>query len=116
MRIDPTIPMDVDANGKDPDRYSYQLASYHQQLWSKPLPNGEFYQLHFKGRSKFSLVYQEEAERFVFTSDSIGSIINGRYFQGLRSPTIAEDQIRLNDKDYRVVNQSFPCCYFALTN
>jgi hypothetical protein len=48
------------------------LASYHQQLWSKSLPNGEFFQLHIKGRSKFSLVYQGKTERFVFTSDSIG--------------------------------------------
>ena len=47
--------MDADANGKDPDKYSYQLATSHQQLWSKPLPNGETFQLHIKGRSKFSL-------------------------------------------------------------
>ena len=64
--------MDSDAKGKDPDSYSYQLASYHQQLWSKPLPNGEFFQLLIKGRSKFSLVYQGTTERFVFTSDSLG--------------------------------------------
>ena len=31
--------MDTDANGKDPDRYVYQLASFHQQLWSKSLPS-----------------------------------------------------------------------------
>jgi hypothetical protein len=64
--------MDIDAKGKDPDSYSYRLASYHQQLWSKPLPNGEFFELHMKGRSMFSLVYQGKQERFVFTSDSIG--------------------------------------------
>ena len=71
MRVDPSIRMDVDAKGKDPDSHSYRLASYHQQLWSKPLPNGEFFQLQLKGRSKFFLVYQGKAERFVYTSDSI---------------------------------------------
>jgi hypothetical protein len=70
--LNTTIRMDADANGKDPDTYSYHLATSHQQLWSKPLPNGEFFQLHLKGRSKFSLVYQGKQERFVFTSDSIG--------------------------------------------
>ena len=48
--------MDADANGKDPDTCSNQLATSHQQLWSKPLPTGEYFQLDLKGHSKFSLV------------------------------------------------------------
>ena len=44
--LNTTIRMDADANSKDPDTFSYQLATSHQQLWSKPLPNGEFFQLH----------------------------------------------------------------------
>ena len=43
--INSSIRMDADANGKDPDSYSYQLASYHQQLWSIPLPNGNGFSL-----------------------------------------------------------------------
>ena len=29
------------SKGKDPDFYSPTLRKYHQQLWSKPLPNGQ---------------------------------------------------------------------------
>jgi hypothetical protein len=31
--------------GKDPDAYSKTLRRYHKLLWSKPLPNGEFFGL-----------------------------------------------------------------------
>ena len=31
--------------GKDPDKYSATLRSYHKQLWSKPLPSGEMFDL-----------------------------------------------------------------------
>jgi hypothetical protein len=43
--IDTIIRMDLDAKGKDPDSHSYQLALYHQQLWSKPLPSGNDFSL-----------------------------------------------------------------------
>ena len=31
----------LDSKGKDPDSSSPTLKSYHQLLWSKPLPNGQ---------------------------------------------------------------------------
>lgn len=34
-----------DSKGKDPDSASQTLKKYHQALWSKPLPNGEFFHL-----------------------------------------------------------------------
>jgi hypothetical protein len=70
--IDTSIKMYTDANGKDPDTYSRQLAIFHQRLWSKPCPNGEVLHLTIKGRSRFSLIHQGTTERFVFKSDSIG--------------------------------------------
>lgn len=35
----------TDSNGKDPDCASATLKSYHQLLWSKPLPNGQLMNL-----------------------------------------------------------------------
>jgi len=69
--INTTIKMDADANGKDPDSYSYQLASFHQKLWSKPSPNGEVLNLLIKGRTRFSLVHLGKSDRLIFKSDSI---------------------------------------------
>jgi len=39
--IDTTLDLHCDAGGKDPDRFSPTMRSYHRQLWSKPLPNGD---------------------------------------------------------------------------
>ena len=63
--------MDADAEGKDPDSYSYQLASYHQQLWSKPLPSGNDFSLTIKGKSKFCLVATVGNIEAEFSSDRI---------------------------------------------
>jgi hypothetical protein len=52
MKINTSIRMDADAGGRDPDSYSLQLATYHQQLWSKPLPSGSDFSLTIKGRSR----------------------------------------------------------------
>jgi len=54
-----TLRMDLDAKGKDPDSHSYQLASYHQQLWSKPLPSGSDFSLTIKGRSRLVTLFEE---------------------------------------------------------
>ena len=71
MGIDITFRMDTDANGKDPDSYSYQLASYHQQLWSKPLPNGNGFSLSIKGRSKYCHVSIIDNIEVEYSSDRI---------------------------------------------
>lgn len=39
--IDTSFDVQIDSNGKDPDFASPTLKSYHQLLWSKPLPNGQ---------------------------------------------------------------------------
>jgi hypothetical protein len=71
MKINISIRMDADAGGRDPDSYSLQLATYHQQLWSKETPSGEKFQLKIVGRKKFRLVYQDKETIRSFTSDSI---------------------------------------------
>jgi hypothetical protein len=42
-----------------------------------------------------------------------GAIGNGQYLRNMISSTLSTSEVRLNDTDYRTVNQSFPCCYFA---
>ena len=37
--------MRTDSKGRDPDSASPTLRAYHQQLWSKPLPSGELFNL-----------------------------------------------------------------------
>ena len=48
MIIDTTFDFNTDANGGDPDSTSPTLRSYHKYLWSKPLPNGEMFELSIK--------------------------------------------------------------------
>ncbi|MFN5735818.1 MAG: DUF6994 family protein, partial [Flavobacteriales bacterium] len=45
MKLDITFNVYTDANGGDPDSTSPTLRSYHKLLWSKPLPNGHFFEL-----------------------------------------------------------------------
>lgn len=40
MVIDTSFDVRTDAGGRDPDAYSATLRAYHQQLWSRPLPDG----------------------------------------------------------------------------
>jgi hypothetical protein len=37
--------MRKDSNGRDPDKYSNTLKSYHKNLWSKQLPSGKLFDL-----------------------------------------------------------------------
>ena len=45
QEIDIHFDVQTDSNGKDPDYASKTLKTYHQALWSKPLPNGQMMQL-----------------------------------------------------------------------
>ena len=58
--------------GKDPDKYSPTLKTYHQLLWSKALPNGDVMDLK-KGKGLYYLTWKD----FDFGSDSI--IVELRY-------------------------------------
>ena len=63
--------------GKDPDKYSQTLKTYHQLLWSKPLPNGEMMELK-NGTGLYYLTWKD----FDFGSDSI--IVELRYEKNKR--------------------------------
>lgn len=63
--------------GKDPDKYSQTLKTYHQLLWSKELPNGEVMDLK-KGKGLYYLTWKN----FDFGSDSI--IVELRYERNKR--------------------------------
>lgn len=72
--IDITYDVRIDSNGKDPDFASETLKSYHQLLWSKPLPNGQVMEL-VKGKG-----YYLKWKDFYLGSDSIiVSFMHDRY-------------------------------------
>ena len=75
--------------GKDPDKYSQTLKTYHQLLWSKELPNGEVMDLK-KGKGLYYLTWKN----FDFGSDSI--IVELRYE---RRRIYNEDNILYFDKN-----------------
>lgn len=54
------------AGASDPDSKSATLRKYHKHLWSRWLPNGEYFELE-DGRSRYYLKYQN----IYFSSDSI---------------------------------------------
>lgn len=45
MTLDTAFDVRTDSKGRDPDSASPTLRAYHQQLWSKPLPSGELFNL-----------------------------------------------------------------------
>ena len=65
MILDTCFDVRTDSKGKDPDASSETLKSYHQFLWSKPLPNGQVMELS-KGKN-FYLKWND----MYFGSDSI---------------------------------------------
>lgn len=61
-----------DGNKQDPDKYSRTLAKYHKILWSKPLPNGENFDLNGGNSIPRRLHHESKLGKFVLSSDSIG--------------------------------------------
>jgi len=56
--------------GGDPDRDSPTLRAYHKQLWSKPLPNGGFFQLDTNSSGAY-LRYKSAHGDLILGSDAI---------------------------------------------
>lgn len=69
MIIDTNFNFYSDANGGDPDSTSPTLRKYHQRLWSKPLPNGELFNLNDKTGTY--LYHNSELGEFSLGSDAI---------------------------------------------
>jgi len=70
MKLDFTFNVYTDANGGDPDSTSPTLRSYHKLLWSKPLPNGQTFELDNK-KSGTYLYHKSELGEFNLGSDAI---------------------------------------------
>lgn len=70
MIIDTNFNFHSDARGGDPDSKSPTLRKYHNMLWSKPLPNGKFFELS-DSKSGVYLYHKSELGEFFLGSDSI---------------------------------------------
>lgn len=68
MLLDTSFDFRTDSGGKDPDTNSPTLRSYHQFLWSKPLPNGAMFDLTPQG---IYLHHHSELGEFWLSSDSV---------------------------------------------
>lgn len=70
MEIDTTFNVYSDAQGGDPDSKSPTLRKYHKIIWSKPLPNGVFFEL-CTNKSGFYLYHISVLGEFSLGSDAI---------------------------------------------
>lgn len=70
MRIDIDFNFYSDSNGRDPDSASPTLRSYHKMLWSKPLPNGNIFELRDDKKGAY-LYHGSELGEFFLSSDAI---------------------------------------------
>ncbi|TFC34889.1 hypothetical protein [Cryobacterium sp. TMT2-14] len=70
MNIDITHDFRSDAAGRDPDKFSPTLRRYHQQLWSKPVPNGVLFDLAITRPGAY-LHHSSEVGEFTLSSDSV---------------------------------------------
>lgn len=68
--IDPNFNFHSDAKGGDPDRTSPTLKKYHQLLWSKILPNGDYFKLE-DNQPYHYLYYKSEEAVYALGSDTI---------------------------------------------
>lgn len=67
--IDITYDMRTDSNGRDPDKHSKTLRSYHKMLWSKALPNWNNFTL--SDESWSYLHHKSKLGEFSLSSDCI---------------------------------------------
>lgn len=68
--IDTNFNFYSDSNGGDPDSRSPTLRKYHKILWSKPLPNGNPFELHDNKKGAY-LYHKSELGEFFLGSDAI---------------------------------------------
>jgi hypothetical protein len=69
MRIDTAFDVRTDAGGRDADTHSATLRKYHRILWSKPLPNGERFDLDDITRGAY-LHHRSHLGEFFLASDT----------------------------------------------
>lgn len=83
FQIDASFDFRTDATGPDVDSSSPTLKKFHQNLWSKELPNGEVLSLFDAGRGSY-LTYEQGEKIFHLSSDSISnSYRNNKRMSGI---------------------------------
>ena len=75
MQVDTTFDVRTDSNGRDPDSASATLRSYHQLLWSKPLPSGVPFDL-ARAPGNY-LTHSSQLGDFKLSSDTISNSLRG---------------------------------------
>jgi hypothetical protein len=75
MQIDTTFDVRTDSKGRDPDSASPTLRSYHQLLWSKPLPSGALFNL--ERIPGGYLTHSSHLGNFKLSSDTISNSLRG---------------------------------------
>ena len=73
--VDSSFDFRNDSNGRDPDSASPTLRSFHQQLWSKPLPSGVPFDLVRVPGSY--LTHSSQLGEFKLSSDTISNSLRG---------------------------------------
>ena len=68
--FDPTFDFRTEAGSGDPDERSPTLRAYHKLLWSKPLPNGDMFELNVIITYRPFLHHMSSRGEFHLTSDS----------------------------------------------
>ncbi|MBC7596752.1 MAG: hypothetical protein H7288_22980 [Kineosporiaceae bacterium] len=68
--MDTTLDLHFDAGGKDPDRFSSTIRSYHCHLWRKPLPCGAMFDLEDIYPNGYPL-HQSDRGPMLMSSDTI---------------------------------------------
>jgi hypothetical protein len=75
VQISTEFDVRTDSNGRDPDSASPTLKSYHQQLWTKPLPSGALFNLE-RARGAY-LTHSSQPGEFKLSSDTISNSLWG---------------------------------------
>ena len=70
MVIDTSFNFYTEVSGEDPDKASPTLRKYHKILWSKPLPNGDTFEL-CDNKSNAYLYHKSKLGEFFLGSDAI---------------------------------------------
>lgn len=99
--IDPNFDSRDDAGNGDPDSTSKKLRRQHQILWSKPLPNGDPFEL-VTTRKGCYLFHESDRGRFFLSSDTVVPTFR----TWLRMKPITEQVSPVELDEFQVLNHS----------
>lgn len=71
MKIDVDFDVRTDSGSRDPDYASKTLREFHQILWSKPLPSGDYMELQYLPNSYHYLIFESKLGTMFLSSDSV---------------------------------------------